>query len=96
MEKELQRIEQDISKLRETVDDTNYRTQRMYDAMVGQKETGVSGYAARLNKVEAEVELLKAEQAKRAIYMKQVTWVVTAVGGSLVAYVLSLLYKLWN
>lgn len=85
-----------VGEISAKADDTNYKVNRLMQAMTGDAQTGTTGYGARLLKVEQEIEVLKQEQITRKVYMKQLTWVFTGVGGSLIGYVLSLIYKLWN
>lgn len=69
---------------------------RVFQAITGDKESGLKGFTERLAKIEGEVDILKQEQAKRSIYLK---WMAIAVGGvctSLVAYIASLLIQLWK
>jgi hypothetical protein len=96
VEKEIARIEEEVSKLRETTEENKHMLKRVFQAITGDKEAGLKGFSERVGKLEIEVEVMKQEQAKRSIYLK---WMAIAVGGvcsTLVAYIGSLLIKLWN
>lgn len=96
MEREIARIESEVAKLRETTEENKYTLKRISDAITGDKGTGLKGFSERLGKIEMEVEVLKAEQTKRSIYLK---WMAIAVGGvctSLIGYIGSLVVKMWN
>jgi len=88
----LDRIERHLKEYKDITTENNKHIIELINILIGSSVDG-SGVIAKVNRHEAELDLINKKLNTIDIYIKQLAWVVGVVGSGLIVIILSYLFK---
>jgi len=89
----MEKIESHLKQVKTDIEQVNGKIDKIYTSVVGNKEMGNIGMAERLDKNEAlgkelrsEIDKIKADKIKHAVYIDQAKWLVAIVAALIVIF----------